>query len=98
MTEKKPFDLADLDPVDTQQQEILARIPVERRHWAMMEASEWMMAGLRGAFRRRFPNASQREINLRALAWATPLRGVTLEELLSREHDRVLSGSGASVE
>jgi hypothetical protein len=40
MTEKKPFDLADLDPVDTQQQEILARIPVECRHWAMMEASE----------------------------------------------------------
>lgn len=96
MTEKKPFDLADLDPVDTQQQEILARIPVERRHWAMMEASEWMMAGLRGAFREKYPNATQREINLRALAWATPLRGVTLEELLDERSDWFLRGSGKS--
>jgi hypothetical protein len=57
-----------------------------------------MMAGLRGAFRRRFPNASQREINLRALAWATSLREVTLEELLRREHDGASSCNDASAE
>lgn len=80
---KKPFDLSNLEPVDAKQQELLTKIPPERRVLAMMEASEWIMAGLRGAMRDKFPHATQREINLRALAYATPLRGVTLEELLN---------------
>lgn len=80
---KKTFDLSNLELVDAKQQELLAKIPPERRVLAMMEASEWVMAGLRGAMRDKYPHATQREINLRALAYATPLRGVTLEELLN---------------
>lgn len=72
------------DPIDWQQLELLSRIPPEKRALAMMEATEWVLAGLRGTLRKRFPHWSQRELNLRVLAYVTPLRGVTIEELLNR--------------
>lgn len=72
------------DPVEWQQLELIAQTPPEKRALAMMETAEWVLAGLRGAMRKRHPEWSQRELNLRVLAYVTPLRGVTVEELLSR--------------
>lgn len=73
MTED-PFTL-ELDPVDWQQLELLARVSPARRLLTMMEASEFSLAGLRGAFRKRFPELSQSELNMKVLAYVTPLRG-----------------------
>jgi hypothetical protein len=70
------------DPIDTQQLELLARIPPEKRALAMMQTSEWVLAGIRGTMHKRFPEWSQRELNLRVMAYVTPLRGITVEELL----------------
>jgi len=50
----------------------------------MLATENWIRAGLRGTFAKRFPGMSQRELNLRVLAYLTPLRGVTVEELLNR--------------
>lgn len=74
----------ELDSIDQQQLELLARIPPEKRALAMMETSEWVMAGLRGAMHKKHPEWSQRELNLRVLAYLTPLRGVTVEDLLQQ--------------
>lgn len=74
----------ELTPIDQQQLELLSRIPPAQRVLAMVETSEWVMAGLRGAMRKKHPEWSQRELNLRVLAYLTPLRGVTVEELLKR--------------
>jgi len=65
----------ELDPVDWQQLELLARVSPARRLLTMMEASEFALAGLRGAFRQRFPELSQSELNMKVLAYVTPLRG-----------------------
>ncbi|HEX7594592.1 MAG TPA: hypothetical protein VF429_10530 [Anaerolineae bacterium] len=65
----------ELDPVDWQQLELLARVSPARRLLTMMEASEFSLAGLRGAFRKRFPELSQSELNMKVLAYVTPLRG-----------------------
>jgi hypothetical protein len=72
------------EPVDWQQLELIAKATPEKRALAMMETTEWVLAGLRGAMRKRHPEWSQRELNLRVLAYVTPLRGITVEELLSR--------------
>ena len=42
----------------------------------MIRAAEFVRAGLRGAFRRRFPDLSDEEINMKVLAHLTPLRGL----------------------
>lgn len=73
--EKQNFTL-ELDPVDWQQIELLARLSPAQRLLAMMAASEFALAGLRGAFRRRYPELSQSELNMRVLAYVTPLRGI----------------------
>jgi hypothetical protein len=72
------------DPIDFQQLEILGRMPPAKRVQAMLATERWIRAGLRGTLARRFPEMSDRELNLRVLAYLTPLRGVTVEELLSR--------------
>ena len=72
------------DALDVRQLELLAGIPPERRALAMMETAEWVLAGIRGTLRRRHPEWTNRELNLRVLAYVTPLRGVTVEELLRR--------------
>ncbi|MCS6846931.1 MAG: hypothetical protein RMN52_04360 [Anaerolineae bacterium] len=72
------------DLVEWQQLYLIAQVPPEKRPLVMAEAAEWVMAGLRGAMHKRHPGWSQRELNLRVLAYVTPLRGVTVEELLSR--------------
>jgi hypothetical protein len=66
----------ELDPVDWQQLELLARLTPAHRLLAMMAASEFALAGLRGAFRKRFPELSQSELNMRVLAYVTPIRSL----------------------
>lgn len=63
------------DPIDWQQLELLARLTPAQRTLTMIRAAEFVRAGLRGTFRRRFPELSDEEINMKVLAYLTPLRG-----------------------
>jgi hypothetical protein len=63
------------DPIDWQQLRLLARLTPAQRTLAMIRAAEFVRAGLRGTFRRRFPDLSDEEINMKVLAYLTPLRG-----------------------
>ncbi len=63
-----------LDPIDWQQLELLARIPPEKRVLAGMQAQAFAMAALRGTFARRFPELTQSELNMKVLAYLTPVR------------------------
>ncbi|RIK16905.1 MAG: hypothetical protein DCC52_17280, partial [Chloroflexi bacterium] len=56
--------ILELDPIDWQQMELLARVSPAQRLLTMMAASEFALAGLRGAFRRRYPELSQSELNM----------------------------------
>ena len=63
-----------LDPIDWQQLELLARIPPEKRVLAGMQAQAFAMAALRGTLARRFPELTQSELNMKVLAYLTPVR------------------------
>ena len=63
------------DPIDWQQLRLLAQLTPAQRTLAMIRAAEFVRAGLRGTFRRRFPDLSDEEINMKVLAHLTPLRG-----------------------
>lgn len=45
---------------------------------AGMQAQAFAMAALRGAFARRFPELTQSELNMKMLAYLTPVRMGTL--------------------
>jgi hypothetical protein len=62
------------DPIDWVQVELLAKLPLERRIIPGLNAQEFSMAALRGTFRRRFPELSMAEINMKVLAYLTPVR------------------------
>lgn len=64
-----------LDPIDWQQLQLLAQLTPAQRTLAMIRAAEFVRAGLRGTFRRRFPELSDEEINMKVLAHLTPVRG-----------------------
>jgi hypothetical protein len=64
----------DLDPIDWQQMELLAQLSPAQRTLTMVRAAEFVRAGLRAAFHRRFPELSDAEINMKVLAYLTPLR------------------------
>jgi len=66
------------DPIDWQQLRLLAQLTPAQRTLAMIRAAEFVRAGLRGTFRRRFPDLSDEEINMKVLAHLTPLRGFKL--------------------
>lgn len=63
-----------LDPVDWAQVELLAKMPPSKRIIPALHAQEFSMAGLRGTFRKRFPELSLSEINMKVLAYLTPVR------------------------
>jgi hypothetical protein len=63
------------DPIDWQQLELLARLTPAQRVLLGMQAQAFARAMLRGTFRRRFPELSQSELNMKVLAHFTPLRG-----------------------
>jgi hypothetical protein len=59
------------DPIDWVQMELLASMPPGRRIIPMIQASEMVRAGLRGAFRKKFPKLSLSEINMKILEYLT---------------------------
>lgn len=63
-----------LDPIDWVQVELLAQMPFEKRLNPGLSAQEFSMAALRGTFRRKFPELSLPEINMKVLAHLTPVR------------------------
>ena len=62
------------DPVDWAQVDLLAKLPFEKRLLPGLNAQEFSMAALRGTFRRKFPELSLQEINMKVLAYLTPVR------------------------
>ncbi len=63
-----------LGPVDWVQVKLLAALPSERRIIPALQAQEFSMAGLRGTFWERFPGLTLSEINMKVLAYLTPVR------------------------
>jgi hypothetical protein len=63
-----------LDPVDWVQVDILAKMPFEKRLLPGLRAQEFSMSALRGTFCRKFPELSLSEINMKVLAYLTPVR------------------------
>lgn len=63
------------DPIDWQQLELLAHRTPAQRVLLGMQAQAFARAALRGTLRRRFPELSQSELNMKVLAYLTPLRG-----------------------
>ncbi len=66
----------ELDPIDWQQMELLAQLSPTQRTLTMVRAAEFVRAGLRATFRRRFPELSDAEINMKVLAYLTPVHGI----------------------
>jgi len=63
------------DPIDWQQLELLAHLTPAQRVLLGMQAQAFARAALRGTLRHRFPELSQSELNMKVLAYLTPLRG-----------------------
>ena len=63
-----------LDSIDWVQMELLVNLSAEKRIIPGLNAQEFSMAGLRGAFRKRFPELPMPEINMKVLAYLTPVR------------------------
>lgn len=62
------------DPIDWIQVDLLAKMPPEKRLIPGLLAQEFAMAALRGTFRNKFPELSMPEINMKVLAYLTPVR------------------------
>jgi len=54
-------------PVDWEQLRLLGKLPFAKRIRVMLEAQALALSIIRGRVRRRYPNLSQREINLLVL-------------------------------
>jgi len=63
-----------LGPVDWVQVKLLAALPPEKRIIPALQAQEFSLAALRGTFRQRFPDLTLSEINMKVLAYLTPVR------------------------
>jgi hypothetical protein len=62
------------DPIDWVQMELLAKIPFEKRLIPAENAQEFAMSALRGTFQKKFPELTMPEINMKVLAYLTPVR------------------------
>jgi hypothetical protein len=62
------------DPIDWVQLDLLAKMPFEKRLLPGLNAQEFSMAALRGTFRKKFPELSMPAINMKVLAYLTPIR------------------------
>ncbi len=60
-----------LNPIDHAQMELLAKMPPGKRIYPSLHASAMIRAGLRTAFKRKFPNLSLAEINMKILDYLT---------------------------
>ena len=81
MTAETEFDhdaivqiVQNLDPVDWTQLRLLANLTPAERVSAGMRAQSFAMAALRGTFRRKHPDLSLSELNMKVLAYLTPVR------------------------
>ena len=63
-----------LDPVDWVQLRLTLGLTPFERIMAGMRAQAFARAILRGALRRRFPDLSTAELNMKVLAYLTPVR------------------------
>jgi hypothetical protein len=61
-------------PIDWVQLTLLANMPFENRLIPILNAQEFAMSALRGTFRNKFPELSMSEINMKVLAYLTPVR------------------------
>jgi len=62
------------DPIDWVQMKLLAKMPFEKRLIPGLNAQEFAMSALRGTFRKKFPDLTMPEINMKVLAYLTPVR------------------------
>lgn len=62
-----------IDPIDWVQVRLTAQLSPAERFLAGMSAQAFAMAMLRGTFAKRFPELSQSELNMRVLAYLTPV-------------------------
>lgn len=65
-----------LDAVDWVQLELTANLSPGQRILAGLQAQAFATASLRGTLRRCFPDISQSELNMKVLAYLTPVRMV----------------------
>lgn len=65
---------ASIADIDWTQLELMAQLSPAKRVLTGMRAQAFAMAALRGTLRRRFPDLSQSELNMKVLAYLTPLR------------------------
>jgi len=56
-----------LNPIDWAQMELLAKMPPGKRIYPSLRASAMIRAGLRTAFKRKFPQLSLPEINMKIM-------------------------------
>jgi hypothetical protein len=59
------------DPIDWVQMELLAKLPPGKRMYPSLQASAMLRAGLRTAFKRKFPKLLLPEINMKVLEYLT---------------------------
>ena len=62
------------DPIDWVQMKLLAKMPFEKRLIPGLNAQEFAMSALRGTFQKKFPDLTMPEINMKVLAYLTPVR------------------------
>ncbi len=81
MTEKRTLTSEEIskivdgfDPIDWVQMKLLAKMPFERRLIPGLNAQEFAMSALRGTFQKKFPELTMPEINMKVLAYLTPVR------------------------
>ena len=60
-----------LNPIDWVQMELLAKMPPGKRMYPSLQASAMLRAGLRTAFKRKFPKLLLPEINMKVLEYLT---------------------------
>jgi hypothetical protein len=82
MTNRKPLTpeeisaiVAGLNPIDHSQMELIAKMPPGKRIYPSLRASGMIRAGLRTAFKKKFPNLSPSEINMKILEYLTFMDG-----------------------
>ncbi|MCC6500943.1 MAG: hypothetical protein IT313_11820 [Anaerolineales bacterium] len=64
-----------LNPIDHKQMELLAKMPPGKRTSPSLRASAMIRAGLRTSFKRKFPNLSLSEINMKILDYLISMDG-----------------------
>jgi hypothetical protein len=76
MTDRKPLTPEEisaivdgLNSIDWKQMELMAKLPPGKRMYPSLQASAMIRAGLRTAFKRKFPELSLSEINMKILEY-----------------------------